>query len=215
MSEKLAGPKSEFVRQVYYTGDSARYTAAALLDLTPQQPRLAEPMKQSLFPKPMNADATRPKVLNHRASRTAEQLYFLFQGAYRQEARLLGEAAKHYFRPLQRTAAQIRLAPSRMIGIESAGEVMGVVEVIEPTADQPWCLIESLCVSPQAQRKGMARRLLQAVITGYQKRRQPLRVKVAVANKPALALYSSLQFRTLARETAHGVELLVLERPVS
>lgn len=199
---------------MYYTGSSTRYTAAAIIDKLPPAV-IAEPMNQRLFPKPMNADAIRPKVLNHRASRTAEQLYFLFQGAYRQEARLLGEAAKHYFRPLQRSAAQIRLAPTRMIGIESAGEVLGVVEVVEATASQPWCLIESLCVSPAAQRKGLASRLLRAVIASYQKRLQPLRVKVAVANKPALALYSALQFRTLARETAHGVELLVLERPVS
>ncbi|UTA48991.1 GNAT family N-acetyltransferase [Simiduia sp. 21SJ11W-1] len=155
----------------------------------------------------------KPKVINHRASRTAEQLYFLFQNAYRQEARWLGEAAKRYFLPMQRDAAAIRLAPSRMLGLESqAGEVQAVIELVEPVPEQPWCEIVGLCVAPAAQRKGFAARLLQVALDTYGAKGTALRVSVAEGNAPAQALYERFQFKPVGREKKHGVTLLLLER---
>ncbi|AFV00835.1 GNAT family N-acetyltransferase [Simiduia agarivorans] len=161
--------------------------------------------------KPMTTSPSRPKVLNHRASRTAEQLYFLFQGAYRQEARLIGVGASAYFAPLQRDAAAIRLAPSRMVGVEQGGEVIAVAELIEPSSAQSYCLIQGLAVERNHQGKGLAKRVLGAVINTYHKKGVALRVKTAVANKPAQSLYSALKFRTVDREQAHGVDILVME----
>ena len=160
--------------------------------------------------KPMSS----PKVLNHRASKTAEHLYFLFQNAYRQEAKVIGGAALSYFAPLQRNAATIRLAPSRIIGIESAqGDVLAAIELIEPSPAQPWCLIDGLCVDPSVQRQGYATSLLKAVISSYRRRKIPLRVKTAQANQPALALYSRFQFIAIGHSSAHGIELIELELP--
>ncbi|MDN3640612.1 GNAT family N-acetyltransferase [Simiduia curdlanivorans] len=157
---------------------------------------------------------SQPKVLNHRASKTAEQLYFLFQNAYRQEAKVIGGAALSYFAPLQRNAATIRLAPSRIIGIESSqGDIVAAIELIEPSAVQPWCLIDGLCVDPSAQRQGHASSLLKAVVSSYRRRKIPLRVKTAVANQPALALYSRFQFIAIGHSAAHGIELMELELP--
>lgn len=154
----------------------------------------------------------KPKVINHRASRTAEQLYFLFQNAYRQEARLLGDTAMRYFLPMQRDAAAIRLAPSRMLGLENAGELVAAIELIEPAANQPWCQIDGLCVAAQVQRKGFAASLIQAAVDLYASKGIALRVNVAEANLPALALYERFQFRTIGAEKKHGVSLLLLER---
>ena len=170
-------------------------------------------MIQRAFSQSMSSTAAKPKVINHRSSKTAEQLYFLFQNAYRQEAKLIGKAALSYFRPLQRDAAKIRLAPSRMLGIETArGEVLAAIEVIEPGASQAWCLIDGLCVAPNAQRQGFASMMLQAVIDMYAERGLALRVNVAKANNPALALYDRFQFRLIRSLTQHGVELFQLER---
>ncbi|MBB3168973.1 GNAT family N-acetyltransferase [Simiduia aestuariiviva] len=161
----------------------------------------------------MSIDTLKPQVINHRASRTAEQLYFLFQNAYRQEARLIGGAASSYFLPLQRDAAAIRLAPSRILGLQSRrGEVLAAIELIEPNANQRWCQIDGLCVDAQAQRKGYASQLIHTVVDLYTKKGVSVRVKVAKANGPALALYDRFQFQPIGTETQHGVELYLLER---
>lgn len=157
--------------------------------------------------------SAKPKVINHRASKTAEQLYFLFQNAYRQEAKIIGSAAMSYFLPLQRDAAKIRLAPSRMLGIETPkGDVLAAIELIEPSSSQAWCQIDSLCVDPAAQRLGYASLLLQTAIALYVKKGIALRVQVAKANAPALALYDRFQFQSVSSLTLHGVALYVLER---
>lgn len=155
---------------------------------------------------------TRPKVLNHRASKTAEQLFYLFQNAYRQEAKAIGGASLGYFSLLQRDAAAIRLAPSRVMGIESVGgEIVAAIELIEPSSTQAWCLIDGLCVCPNAQRRGHAAALLKAVIELYGKRGVALRVKTAQANKPALALYDQFNFVVIGQESRHGIDLVILE----
>jgi ribosomal protein S18 acetylase RimI-like enzyme len=160
----------------------------------------------------MSSAALKPKVINHRASKTAEQLYFLFQNAYRQEAKLIGSAAASYFLPLQRDPASIRLAPSRILGIESArGEILAALELTEPSARQAWCQIDGLCVGPDAQRQGYASLLLKSAIEIYSKRGSALRVYVAKANNPALALYDRFHFQAISSQTLHGVALYLLE----
>jgi len=128
-------------------------------------------------------------VLDHRNPTVALQLCGVMQEAQAQEAALL---RLHDSAAIVRTPDDIRTSPYFHLGVRSpAGQLLGACSV--GADDEPGQLcIQLLVVLPSAQRQGIARALLLAVL-----QRGPqmgFSVAAAAANAPALALYGSLGF---------------------
>ena len=125
-------------------------------------------------------------------------LYHLQQRAYQVEANLIG--APH-FPPLKQTKAQlVQEQPSGYVCVRDES-VVGALTLEHET-------ITRLIVSPDHFRQGIAKQLVQHVLT-----RQTVRfVSTAAANHPAIALYRQLGFRQTNQSTRDAIPLVTLER---
>ena len=116
----------------------------------------------------------------------APEIHQLFQRAYAVEARLINVKD---FPPLMRSCREIQEAKSEFFGIISEAGLRGIIELEQQSGA---VLIASLVVDPDYFRQGLARLLLEQVISVYRDR--ALRVETATANLPAMALYASMGF---------------------
>ncbi|MCT4779280.1 MULTISPECIES: GNAT family N-acetyltransferase [Exiguobacterium] len=125
-------------------------------------------------------------------------LYHLQQQAYQVEADLIGAS---HFPPLQQTEAQLRQEqPSGYVCV-CEGSLVGILTLEQET-------ITRLIVSPDHFRQGIAKQLVQHVLT-----RQTVRfVSTAAANHPAIALYQQFGFRQTNQQTRDAIVLVTLER---
>jgi ribosomal protein S18 acetylase RimI-like enzyme len=135
----------------------------------------------------------------------APEIHRLFQRAYAVEARLINVRD---FPPLARSCSAIQEAKSEFFGARTEADLRGVIELEHQSGV---VLIASLVVDPDYFRQGLARLLLQHVISIYAK--DFLRVETATANRPAMALYASLGFELRGEfAKADGLRMSRLER---
>ncbi|PHV12465.1 GNAT family N-acetyltransferase [Chitinimonas sp. BJB300] len=135
----------------------------------------------------------------------AGELLNVQRHAYRQEAELIGYAN---LPPLRETLSDLMDCGETLIGWREDGELLGAVGLLTQEETLEIC---RLVVAPHAQRRGIARALLTAVIS--QAGQQAVRVSTAAANTPAITLYENHGFR-LVSETRlpDGLMLIAMQR---
>jgi ribosomal protein S18 acetylase RimI-like enzyme len=124
----------------------------------------------------------------------AEEIHGVMQASYRVEAGLLGVED---FPPLRRRVEEIAMAGTSFFGARSGGVLAAVAE-LEPTSGDS-AHVNAFVVHPAFFRRGIGRALLRRLQA--EPRRGRLTVSTAAANRPAIALYTSLGFQ-LEREWA-------------
>ncbi len=139
----------------------------------------------------------------------ADQVFELFQRAYRVEAGLIGV---NTFPPLERKQADIRAATTDFAGVFEGARLIACIET-QCSADL--LDIHSLAVDPDYARQGLGRTLVQRALTIDTWRTAT--VSTARANKPALTLYSHLGFQETAVIKRDNIEIveLTLRRDLS
>ncbi|HBP99429.1 MAG TPA: hypothetical protein DD672_02980 [Gammaproteobacteria bacterium] len=135
----------------------------------------------------------------------APEIHRFFQRAYAVEARLINVRD---FPPLARSCSAIQEAKSQVFGACTEAGLRGVIELEHQSGV---VLIASLVVDIDYSRQGLARFLLQHVISIHAK--DSLWVETATANRPAMALYASLGFGVRGEfAKADGLRMSRLER---
>lgn len=130
----------------------------------------------------------------------AEQVLAVRQGAYLQEARLLG---LDDFPPLRQGVEELRASLGRSLVVRQAGEIVGVLEL---ESGPGMLCISTLVVAPKAQGRGFGSALLRAAITAAAGKR--LEVQTAVLNERAVRLYERHGFVLLRTwRLEQGLEL--------
>lgn len=160
------------------------------------------------------------RLLDNSKKQIADQIYWVFQSAYKVEAELIEAKV---FPPLARTVAAIQTSNSEFLGFYCQTELgksnnssshnstskSELAAVIEIDVKQQSLEIHSLTVAPSHFRKGIADALLDHVFDTYEYRRAE--VETAVANTPAIALYKKHGFVEFKRWVPdHGIEKLAL-----
>jgi len=131
---------------------------------------------------------TRIEAADPGSADIARRIHAVQMRAYAQEAALLGAVR---FPPLERTVEDIRNSPERFLVATHEDLIVGAISV-EPDAQDMGINIASLVVDPSFQRKGIGRRLLEAVLAAHGE--GDLTVQTGARNLPALALYESVGF---------------------
>jgi len=145
------------------------------------------------------------ELLDHNSGTVADEIYTVFQRSYAVEAGLVGVED---FPPLRRSAANIRTSKSQFLGERVDAKLAAAVEFLQDGDDLS---IDSLVVHPDYFRRGLASRLLQALLANETWKCAD--VETAAANKPALLLYEKLGFTESKRwQTVDGVEKVQLLR---
>jgi ribosomal protein S18 acetylase RimI-like enzyme len=141
--------------------------------------------------------------LEHSNAEIADHIFSIFQQSYKVEAQLIGAAN---FPPLSRSAADIAQSESQFYGFSENACLAAVIEIVLENE----CLdINSLTVSPDYFRKGIASKLIHYVL-GHFKFSQAV-VETAVGNLPAIQLYQQHSFVEYKRWTpSHGIEKLAM-----
>ena len=153
--------------------------------------------------------------LNNSASEDSQQIYQVFQSAYKIEADLIGI---ENFPPLSRTVEHIQASTTQFYGCIVEGELAGVIEISlsEESAEnisKTTLEIESLTVSPLFFKQGIASRLIEFVLQN--KAFEYAIVETAAVNQPAIKLYEKHGFRIFKQFTPeHGIEKAALKKSV-
>lgn len=130
-------------------------------------------------------------VLNPRQD--AQALHQLWQAAYSQEAELLGISD---FPPLAVGPEELQSSRAAWYGVWQGGAHLLAACAIEQ--QEEFCQISAMLVTPDAQRQGLASRLLTHVCERYPEAR--LQVGTAGGNHAALALYRQAGFVPIAQQ---------------
>jgi GNAT superfamily N-acetyltransferase len=146
----------------------------------------------------------RPLDLSDRS--VVDAVVALQRAAYAVEAELLGTTA---IPALSETADELARSGETFLGAFEEGELLGAVSW---KADTAVVDIHRLVVHPEAFRRGMASRLLDAVEAAHPAA-QRLLVATGTANVPARTLYERRGFVAVAEvDAGHGVRIVHLER---
>jgi GNAT superfamily N-acetyltransferase len=135
---------------------------------------------------PLFIDESPLEELDHRSHETANRIHDLFQCSYQVEAELIGASS---FPPLERSAWEVRTATSRFLGHWIGAELAAVLEY---SGDETHLSIDSLVVHPKYFRRGIASRILRALLEEVDW--QTADVETAAGNAPAIALYEKFGF---------------------
>lgn len=144
----------------------------------------------------------------------AAQIYSVFQASYQIEADLIADKLERAidFPPLSRSIEDIENSSSLFYGFfdsSEEGENQCLAAVIEVTFCEGQLDIESLTVSPEHFRKGIAGQLIDFVLNAFEF--SSAFVETAVVNEPAIRLYIKHGFIEYKRFTpAHGIEKIAL-----
>lgn len=143
------------------------------------------------------------KALNHLQQDTAQQIFNIFQSSYAIEANLIGVED---FPPLKRTADDIMASSCQFYGFYIENNLAGVIEI---TAKTQVLDIDSLTVSPDFFRRGIASKLITFVLSAFPFQRA--HVETAAANIPAIELYQQYGFKVYKKWLpSHGIEKVAL-----
>lgn len=146
--------------------------------------------------------------LEHENEVVAQQIFTVFQQAYKMEAKLIGVVD---FPPLLRSAKDIEHANTLFYGLSDNGNLAAVIEIgIDIIKRKNKQLdIHSLTVAPQYVRRGLADQLIRYVLA--QMDCLTAIVETAVANIPAINLYKKHGFVEYKRWIpSHGIPKLAL-----
>lgn len=139
-----------------------------------------------------------PEDLDLADDTTAAAVHAVALRAYRIEADLIGFDE---IPPLRETLAEMRTQPLRWLGIRADG---GPVAFLAWSSD-PVVDIERVCVDPEWHRRGLARKLVSALLD---RTSGDVVVSTGAANAPAVALYERAGFvRTDTIEPVPGLKL--------
>jgi ribosomal protein S18 acetylase RimI-like enzyme len=141
--------------------------------------------------------------LEHCDAEIADHIFSIFQASYKIEAQLIGAAN---FPPLSRSAADIAQSGSQFYGFSENASLAAVIEIVL----EDGCLdINSLTVSPDYFRRGIASKLIHYVLVNFEHTQAV--VETAVGNHPAIKLYQQHGFVEYKRWTpSHGIEKLAM-----
>ena len=141
--------------------------------------------------------------LDHSSEKIAEQIFAVFQSAYKIEAQLIGALD---FPPLSRSANDIQNSTTQFYGFIENNCLAGVIEIV---IENKRLEIDSLTVNTHYFRKGIAHKLIDYVLTIMAV--SEAMVETAVANLPAINLYKKHGFVEFKRWTpSHGIEKLTM-----
>ena len=144
-------------------------------------------------------------LLEHNTSNIAAEIYEVFQASYQVEAQLIGTES---FPPLQRTVRDIAQSQTVFYGAKVDSTLAGVIE-IEYFNKQ--LSINSLTVSPDFFRRGLAGQLMRHVLTTFEIGHAV--VETASVNMPAIELYKKHGFVQFKCWTpSHGIQKVALQR---
>ena len=133
---------------------------------------------------------------------TARRVHEIQLAAYAIEAALVGFDS---IPPLHETLDELRRQPLAWLGVVEDGVIAGAIAF---TDDGGTCDIDRLVVDPAWHRRGIGRRLVQAVL-----HHPHVIVSTGADNAPAVTLYVSLGFRRVGRtEVAPGFWTVQFER---
>ncbi|WP_299771171.1 GNAT family N-acetyltransferase [uncultured Pseudoteredinibacter sp.] len=132
-------------------------------------------------------------------------IHEVFQASYKIEAELIGA---DNFPPLSRSVQDIAHSSSMFYGYYADGEIAGVIELAQLNDQLD---INSLVVSPEHFRKGIAGKLIEHALTQFSY--DEAVVETATANKPAIQLYQKHGFVKFKQWVPdHGVTKTALVR---
>ena len=143
--------------------------------------------------------------INNKKPELSEKIYSIFQASYKIEAELLKATN---FPPLRRSISDLLDCNNTFYAYYIDKNIAGIIEInysIELTH------IQSLVVYPKLFRKGIAKQLVQFVLTSYTSK--VFIVETGLANYPAIKLYKQFNFQeTKQWDTDHGVRKIRFER---
>lgn len=129
----------------------------------------------------------------------------VFLASYAIEAELLKATD---FPPLKRPLADYINSKNDFFGFMKGDEITGVVEIKH---HEDYTHIQSLVVHPDHFRQGIAKQLMEFVLSEFGKKL--LMVETGVDNGPAIRLYEKFDFEEVHQwDTYHGVRKIRLEK---
>lgn len=135
---------------------------------------------------------------------TARAVHRIGLRSYAVEAALIGSDA---IPALHETVADVRALPLRWLGAHVAGVLAGFVAW---TREDGVVDVDRLCVDPDFFRRGLARRLVGAVLDLG----DPVTVSTGADNAPAVALYEGMGFARVGTvEPEPGLRLALFRHP--
>jgi len=144
------------------------------------------------------------KKLQHTNLEIAREMRAIFQVSYAVEAQLLNAIN---FPPLQRPLKNYVESNTTFFGFHIEGEIVGVIEV---STKEKTTHINSLVVSPKFFRQGVAKQLMEFVLTNFDS--EIFTVETGLKNIPASKLYTSFHFKEVRQwDTDHGVRKIRFE----
>lgn len=141
--------------------------------------------------------------LDNSNERIAGQIFIVFQSSYKVEAKIIGT---RNFPPLLRKIKDIVSSKSLFYGFYETANLAGVIEI---TVQGKNLRIDSLTVSPDYFKKGIASKLISYALALFKITEAV--VETAVANAPAINLYKKHGFVEFKRWTpSHGIKKLAM-----
>ncbi|BDX06335.1 GNAT family N-acetyltransferase [Planctobacterium marinum] len=143
--------------------------------------------------------------LDNSSVKVAEQIYRVFQNAYKVEAGIIGVSD---FPPLKRTIEHITMSDTCFTGFLENDILAAVVET--QLANEV-LHIHSLTVAAEFFGRGIGKRLMHYVLQqeGYER----AHVETALLNVPAINLYKKLGFAEIKRWIpSHGIEKIAFHK---
>jgi GNAT superfamily N-acetyltransferase len=133
----------------------------------------------------------------------ANQIFIIFQNAYKIEAQLIGTLD---FPPLFRSVNDIKSSNTQFYGFSENKCLAAIIEIV---IEGKQLGIDSLTVDPKYFRKGIADKLINYVLKAFDITEAV--VETAVVNTPAINLYKKHGFVEFKRWTPlHGIEKLAM-----
>lgn len=143
--------------------------------------------------------------LDNSSLNVAQQIYQVFQSAYKVEAGIIGVSD---FPPLQRNINHITMSDSYFTGF-LVNDILAAV--VETQLANEVLDIHSLTVAPEFFGRGIGKKLMQYVLEqeGYER----AYVETALLNVPAINLYKKLGFAEVKRWIpSHGIEKIAFHK---
>ena len=138
------------------------------------------------------------KKLDHTNLAIATKMRVVFQESYAVEAKLLNAVN---FPPLQRPLENYTKSKTTFFGYHIKDEIVAIIEV---SSKEQTTHINSLVVSPKFFRQGVAKQLMEFVLTNFDS--EIFTVETGLQNKPASKLYQKFNFKEVRQwDTDHGV----------
>ena len=144
------------------------------------------------------------KKLQHTNLEIAREMRAIFQVSYAVEAQLLNAIN---FPPLQRPLKNYVESNTTFFGYHIKDEIVAIIEV---SSKEQTTHINSLVVSPKFFRQGVAKQLMEFVLTNFDS--EIFTVETGLKNIPASKLYTSFHFKEVRQwDTDHGVRKIRFE----